>query len=344
MFYRNNLITKYFDPARDGLDSSRWETLGGTPTVTGSTITLNQASIIEKSDISRGAVRFKLTIPVAPTAGQSRTFGFKNNVNKTEAVFIVSGTAFTAKVTDEDGNTDSETLTFSDDWVGDDKIFEIRVSPSQARFYIEGVPVAAFGAWNDTAETGGAPRSAMSIYLDNSCDDDLELWGYHLNGAEIYEMSSIPSDITVTTVTDPGTGTSYAHYQNNSFTTTNIKASPGRVYSATITNTTAEDRYFQLFNTATTPTGGATATYKCLVPANGAVVLGQDFFGLNGMEFDVGIAVANSTTAATYTAGSAGDLLVDVMVDGYSGSTGYMLLQTGSAILLQDNGRILLHD
>jgi hypothetical protein len=34
------------------------------------------------------------------------------------------------------------------------------------------------------------------------------------------------------------------------------------------------------------------------------------------LDFDNGIVIANSSTAITYTAGSAGDLLVDVLYDG----------------------------
>lgn len=99
--------------------------------------------------------------------------------------------------------------------------------------------------------------------------------------------------------------------QNNSFTTTNVKASAGRLYYVTVINTTGSSRYFQIHNTATTPAGGATALAKWLVPANSQIVLQLNDLGMNGLYCDTGIAIANSTAAATYTAGSAGDLLVD---------------------------------
>lgn len=104
----------------------------------------------------------------------------------------------------------------------------------------------------------------------------------------------------------------YTQYQNNSFATANAKPSGGNVFSFVVINTTASIRYFQLHNTATTPAGGATATQKFLVPANDSIVIGTDYFGPGGLNFATGIAVANSTTAATYTAGSAGDLLLDL--------------------------------
>lgn len=108
------------------------------------------------------------------------------------------------------------------------------------------------------------------------------------------------------TITDKGT-----KGQNNSFTTTNVKNTAGSMVWFNVINTTASVRYFQLHNTATTPAGGATAAFKWQIPANSYLTLSADFSGANGANLQTGIAIANSTAAATYTAGSAGDLLVD---------------------------------
>lgn len=99
--------------------------------------------------------------------------------------------------------------------------------------------------------------------------------------------------------------------QSNSFTTTNAKAAAGNVYGFIVTNTTGSDRYLQLHNTATTPTGGNTAAFKFLIPAGAMVVMGENDWG-SPLTFTTGIAYANSTVAATYTAGTAGDLLLDL--------------------------------
>lgn len=99
--------------------------------------------------------------------------------------------------------------------------------------------------------------------------------------------------------------------QSNSFTTTNLKASAGNLYGFTVINTAGSDRYLQFHNTATTPAGGATAARKFLIPAGTMIVMGENDWG-TPLTFDTGIAYANSTTAATYTAGTAGDLLLDV--------------------------------
>jgi len=99
--------------------------------------------------------------------------------------------------------------------------------------------------------------------------------------------------------------------QNNSFTTTNIKATPGRLLQVNIINTTASVRYFQVHDTTTTPGAGDTARAKYMIPANSQLTLSATDLGYDGLYCPTGIAIANSSVAATYTAGSAGDLLVD---------------------------------
>ncbi len=326
-----------FDPTRDGFESTRFRTTGGAPVASGDQVLLSQAGIVEKNDVARGDLTMRIVIPVAPTAGDLREFGMKNISSGAYAMFVVDEDAFYAKVSDQSGNTDTATLEFDDDWVGSVRDFRIVFQSNYVKFLIEDSPVAIFGGVK-------TPRSTMSVYVNNSNADSMLFKGYDLLGAEISGVEGFPSEITVTTVTAPSTGIPYADYQNNSFTTLNVKATPGRVYSATVTNTTGDNRYFQLFNTTTTPAGGATATYKVLVPANGAVIVGQDFFGMDGSYFDAGIAIANSTTAATYTAGSAGDLLLDMKWDGVGGgSSGYLLMQTDDALLMQTNDTFALH-
>lgn len=100
--------------------------------------------------------------------------------------------------------------------------------------------------------------------------------------------------------------------QSNSFTTTNLKASAGVLMGFRCINTTASVRYIQFHNTATTPSGGATAQEKWQVPANSAITVGRGDLPIGGLYFATGIAYANSSVNSTYTAGSAGDLLLDV--------------------------------
>ena len=91
-------------------------------------------------------------------------------------------------------------------------------------------------------------------------------------------------------------------------TSANVKATPGNVFSLTTTNTNAAVRYVQLHNSAGTPAAAAVPIYTFLLPATaGMITVGNDFFTNAGAYFSTGIAVTLSTTAGTYTAGTAGD-------------------------------------
>lgn len=89
-------------------------------------------------------------------------------------------------------------------------------------------------------------------------------------------------------------------------TKANIKATPGNVMSAIISNTNAAVRYFQLHNKASAPTAGEVPIYSFPVPAGlatipGVLVLGVDFFTEAGYYFSTGIGWAISTTYGTFT-------------------------------------------
>lgn len=94
--------------------------------------------------------------------------------------------------------------------------------------------------------------------------------------------------------------------------TLNIKSASGSVYSCSCMNLNASARYFQLWNSSTTA-GSGTLLCTFLVPANSQIVIGNDYFHINGITFDTGIAFGFSTTATTYTAGTAADQISTVI-------------------------------
>lgn len=99
-------------------------------------------------------------------------------------------------------------------------------------------------------------------------------------------------------------------------TTANVKSTSGNVYSICFTNTNAAARYVQLHDTTTTPAASATAKLWFLVPAGTAAQPGIRIVGMDELApseyFTTGIAWAASTTAATYTAATAGDHTITV--------------------------------
>lgn len=154
--------------------------------------------------------------------------------------------------------------------------------------------------------TAVAANDRSNVYT--SLQGELLFYKSRLDGGEDLTnnvQGVLPKPIAGSTYT--GTVT-----QNNSFATSNVKASAGNVLKFSVINTTSSTRYFQIHNTATTPGGGATAAHKWLVPASSQVIIGPTDIGDAGLYLSTGIAIANSTAASTYTAGSAGDLLLEI--------------------------------
>lgn len=86
-----------------------------------------------------------------------------------------------------------------------------------------------------------------------------------------------------------------------------VKASAGNVYAASCHNLNGATRYFQLHNKATAPVGADVPLLVFPVPAGALILLDHMNFTQMGTHFTTGIASGFSTTAATYTAGAAGD-------------------------------------
>jgi len=80
-----------------------------------------------------------------------------------------------------------------------------------------------------------------------------------------------------------------------------VKATPGNVFAARVTNANAALRYFQFHNKATAPAGADVPVLSFPIPVSGGIMaVGAEFLG-GSAEFTVGVAWAISTTAATFT-------------------------------------------
>lgn len=99
--------------------------------------------------------------------------------------------------------------------------------------------------------------------------------------------------------------------QNNSFTSISVKATPGKLLWLCATNTTAFLKYIQVHNKASAATAGETAARKYPVPANDTIILGARDLGFDGHFLSTGISLAASTVLTTFTAATAGDLVLD---------------------------------
>lgn len=101
-------------------------------------------------------------------------------------------------------------------------------------------------------------------------------------------------------------------------TKANIKATPGSVFSAFISNANAAVRFFQLHNKASAPAAADVPLMSFPIPAGSAnaptcIAFGTDFFTDRGMAFGTGIGWAISTTYGTFTdAATATDHVAEV--------------------------------
>ncbi len=119
-----------------------------------------------------------------------------------------------------------------------------------------------------------------------------------------------------TIVTSSGATTSIEWLWSRSLATAtsgNAKAAAGDVYAIRCVNMNLNLRWFQLFNLAAAP--AATAVPLMSLPVfggNGFLILGESDFSPAGMNFTTGISWGFSTTATTYTAGAAADVIVEI--------------------------------
>lgn len=157
-----------YDPQRQGYDSTLWKTLSGTPSISSSSIQLNNASILHYADTFRGYFSFKTTVPVAPVAGQDKKIGLISLANDIYAYFQITGAVLQCVVKDEAGTSVTIPVAWDAAWTNTAKDFDIDWTGNNVKFKIGGVQVAY---------TEICPKSPMSMYIVNATADNM-LIGY----------------------------------------------------------------------------------------------------------------------------------------------------------------------
>ena len=89
--------------------------------------------------------------------------------------------------------------------------------------------------------------------------------------------------------------------------TRNVKPGPGHVMSLTVFNDNATRRFAQLHNVSAAPSDDDVPVDVFLVPGDSQVVIGTDYFGQYGVEFDTGISFVFSTAVNTAVSATAAD-------------------------------------
>ena len=136
-----------------------------------------------------------------------------------------------------------------------------------------------------------------------------------LTDAILTNQTTITNQITIANTLDSILGrmsSSATLFKNlGANSTLNIKDSTGIVYSIACYNTNGAARFIQLWNSATDATAG-TLICSFLISSNSQIIIGTDFFTSLGINFSSGIAFGYSTSATTYSAGTAGEQMTFV--------------------------------
>lgn len=170
----------YYDPAKQGYTTTDFKTLSGVPAISGSVLRLNTAVTIHLGDIYKCDLAVHALVPAVPTAGDVRYIGFSNMNMGAELGFNFVDDTLMAVATDTAGNTTTETILFDDSWFGAEAIFEILWHGPVAIFKINGTQVAKL---NDIA----VPKTPMSLMLDNTNADNMDIIGVEFKNIETYK-------------------------------------------------------------------------------------------------------------------------------------------------------------
>jgi len=163
-----------FDAKVDGFDENFWKKISGTiadPSTTSNKLRLTSAEINTIPSFQQSSVEFLATVPVAPVAAQSKTFGYKNAGagNQGRAEFDITGTAFTAKVYDEAGTIiESKTINWDSGWTANESRFRVTTAGRSVTFVINDTIVAQF---NDV-DISPVPKQ---IHIKNGNADNLDI-------------------------------------------------------------------------------------------------------------------------------------------------------------------------
>ena len=176
---RSGQIFQY-NPATEGYSANDVFTpLTGTPTISSDKLRLNAAEVLTYDKrFQFGNLEFLLTIPAAPTAGDVRSFGFKNNDNKGMMVFDITGAVFSAKVYDSKGTLiATKTINWDSDWTAAEAQYRIAWNNRNIYFLVDDVFVARFdeGFDKDIVAEDIMGSQPMGIYINNGNADNVDV-------------------------------------------------------------------------------------------------------------------------------------------------------------------------
>lgn len=178
-----------YDPVISGYDTTQLKTLAGIPLVVSNKIRLNAAAFTTKATNLYGTANMLVTVPVGPTAADVRQWGFvlaaiaESATPNGAAFFDITDTTFSAKVVENDGTVQSQTLAWNVNWTAAETAFEIRWQKSGVVFLVNSTIVAKF-EMSGNAVSAKTPTIPQNIIFRNENADNMDITFFGLGQTE----------------------------------------------------------------------------------------------------------------------------------------------------------------
>jgi len=171
-----------YDVVIKQFDTNFFKQISGTTTVASNKLRFTSASAASYllHEYCQRAT-FKINVPVKPTAGDSRRWGFYSpaaSATQGGIFFDITGDVFSVVVIDDAGTSTSKTLTWTDaTFSAHDILFEIEWEPSIVRVYVNGSIVATFAPTQsaDNVTVSNIPSLPLPIYINNGNADNMDV-------------------------------------------------------------------------------------------------------------------------------------------------------------------------
>jgi len=167
----------FYDPYVFGLREDYWRKYsGGSLVGINGKIRIRSTSTNTTALFMMGTYDFKMTIPAAPTAGDSKIWGLYSKAygNRNAVYFFISGSSlYVRSYGDLTGVPEQSTIAWDSDWTNSPTSFEIRWQIDSIEFWIGNgtnkVRVA-------THETVARPKQVlMPLYFSNGDDSAMDI-------------------------------------------------------------------------------------------------------------------------------------------------------------------------
>ncbi len=171
---RENRDGFIYSPIIKQYSTTFWKSVTGTPAMSGDVLRFTSATGASLGQFAYADVEFLLTVPVKPTAGDARVWGFKlPDTNALGAAYFdITNTAFTAVTYSRAGVAETTTLTWTDGTFSARAIpFRIRWDHDQVEFFVNGTKVAT----HSTSIPNLVKNLPLPLYIKNGNADNMDL-------------------------------------------------------------------------------------------------------------------------------------------------------------------------